>query len=126
MSNIGDCMDIGKVNDSSINSMVNTAKDKVDKASSDDFENRLKNAMNKQDDAGLKKACNDFEGIFLKMMYKQMKATVPKSELIESDYGKEVFDSMLDEKLMDEASQTQGMGLSDMLYKQLRKKMEPE
>jgi flagellar protein FlgJ len=77
--------------------------------------------MNSKDDKELKSACQQFESIMLDMMYKQMKATVTKSDLIESDPGTEIFQSMLDENLMGQASKTGSFGLAESLYKQLSK-----
>ena len=113
-------MEIGKINDSSINSKIDNSKNKVTDSS---FEERLKNAMNSKDDKELKKVCSDFEGIMMNMMFKEMKATIPKSDLIPQDSGSEIFNSMLDDKLMEEASKKQGMGLADILYKQLSRQL---
>ena len=95
-----------------------------DKVSSGDFESRLKKAMGDKDRKELKKACLEFEQVFLSMMYKQMKATVPKSDLTSGDSGREIFEGMLDDKLTEEASQNGKLGLADMLYKQLEKQMD--
>lgn len=113
-------MEIGKINDTSINNTLDNTKNKV---TDDSFESRLKNAMSTKDEKELKKACNDFEGIMMNMMYKEMKATIQKSSLIPKDSGTDIFNSMLDDKLMEEASKTQGMGLADILYKQLSKQL---
>jgi Rod binding domain-containing protein len=51
-----------------------------------------------------------------------MRATVPKSELIQEDYGKKVYESMLDEKIVDAAVNSGGIGLGDALYKLLKAK----
>ncbi|MCX7842476.1 MAG: rod-binding protein [Clostridia bacterium] len=109
-------MEIGGINDKTFNNTLNNAKNKIKQ---DDFEKRLQNAVDSKDDKELKKVCRDFEGIILNMMYKQMKATVPKTELLPGDISREIFDSMLDEKLMEEASRGRGIGLADMLYKQM-------
>lgn len=113
-------MDITKINESTMNNTIDNAKSKV---ADDGFEKRLKSAMNANDDKALKKVCSDFESIMLNMMFKEMKATVQKSEFIPEDSGTKIFDSMLDEKLMDEASKGKGLGLGDMLYKQLSKQL---
>lgn len=42
-----------------------------------DFEAKLKRAMENKDEKALKEACQQVEEIFLQMMYKQMKATIP-------------------------------------------------
>ncbi len=83
------------------------------------FEEKLKAAMEKNDDAELKDACKQFEGIMLDILYKQMKATVIRSDLIEADPGREIYESMLDESMMENASRISSFGLADSLYKQL-------
>ena len=57
------------------------------------------------------------------MMYKQMKATVPDDGLTEKSSARSIFEDMLDETMMERAS-GHGMGLSDMMYKQLGAKMD--
>jgi peptidoglycan hydrolase FlgJ len=113
-------MDISSINNNLNSNTMNNAKNKV---VDDDFQKQLKSAMDSKDDKQLKKVCNDFEGILLNMMYKEMKATVPKSDLLEEDPGKDIFDSMLDDKLMNEASSSGGIGLADVMYKQLSKQL---
>lgn len=109
-------MDVGGISNSYINNSLDTAKNKVE---GDEFEKKLQNALDKNDEKELKKACQEFEGLMLNMLYKQMKATVPKSSLIPEDRGKEIFESMLDDKIIEEASKSSSLGLSDVLYKQL-------
>lgn len=88
------------------------------KATDDNFEKRLKAAAENGQEAELKQVCKEFEGIFLNMMYKQMKATVPKSDYLQSDYGTEMYNAMMDETLVEAISQ-RGIGLGDYMYKQL-------
>ncbi|MCX8125473.1 MAG: rod-binding protein, partial [Spirochaetes bacterium] len=82
----------------------NTIENAKNKATDSDFEKSLQRAMDQKDEQQLKKVCKDFEGILLNMMYKEMKATVPKSGLLPNDMGNEIFESMLDDKLLEEAS----------------------
>jgi len=110
-------MEVGSVNSKkTLDSVQNTKT----KSAADDFEKRLKAAAESGNDAELKQVCKEFEGIFVSMMYKQMRATVPKSDYLQSDSATEIFNSMLDEKLCDAASQ-RGIGLGDMMYKQMSK-----
>ncbi len=113
-------MEIGKINGNITGATIDNARNKVNDST---FDMHLKNAMNKGNDQELKKVCKEFEEIILNMMYKQMKASIPKSELLQDDPAKDIFDSMLDEKLMGEASKSGGAGLGDMLYKQLEKRL---
>jgi len=82
------------------------------------FEEVLTRAYTDGDKEKLKEACKDFEGIFLGMMFKQMKRTVPESELFPKSYAREIFEEMLDEELVNNAKGT-GLGIADVLYKQL-------
>lgn len=113
-------MEVGKIGNAGNKSTINTVKNK---ASDSLFETELQNAFDKNDEKQLKQACQEFESLFMNMMYKQMKATVVKSELIPQDSGRDIFESMLDDKMMEEASSGKGIGLSDVLYKQLSKQL---
>ncbi|NLD47154.1 MAG: flagellar biosynthesis protein FlgJ [Clostridiaceae bacterium] len=109
-------MDISKINLNQINSSASSA---VNKAESKDFENRLESVMKSKDEKELKKVCKEFEGILLGIIYKQMKATVPKAGLIPDGIGRDIFEGMLDDKIIEEASKNRSYGLADDLYKQL-------
>jgi len=111
---------INGINKDMINNTVDSVKNKV---SGDDFKKRLEAAIDNGDDIELKKACRDFEGIILNMLFRQMKATVPKSGFLSDSAALDIFDSMLDEKLMEEASKRGSLGLADTLYKQLGKQL---
>lgn len=116
-------MDIGKigVNTNMASSGLDSASAEraAQQAQDSEFEKLLQAAIEKKDEKGLKEACRQFEGIIIEMMYKQMKATVVKSGFLEQDPGTDIFNSMLDEKLADIASQSGGFGLAETLYKQL-------
>ncbi len=89
----------------------------------ENFESALQKAFDDGDKKKLKEACNEFESVMLKMLYKQMKATVPDGGLTEKSSARSIFEDMLDEELMDQSSE-RGMGISDMMYKQLSAKMD--
>lgn len=112
-------MDIGNINRNSIDSLTNDATRSAAQAVDNSFAKKLEAAVQNNDDKELKKASQDFEGIMLNMMYKQMKATIIKSDLIKKDAGTEIFESMQDENLMELASKTGSLGLAESLYKQL-------
>lgn len=65
----------------------------------------------------------EFEGLLLNMVYKQMRATVVKSNLIPKPMGREIFESMLDDELVKEASKDRSYGLAEELYKQLSRNL---
>ncbi len=114
-------MDIGKISGSTAGNLTNEATQSAAQASDDSFAKKLEAAVNGNDDKELKKACQDFESIMLSMMYKSMKATITKSDLVEEDAGTEIFESMQDDNLMEQASKTGSLGLAESLYKQLSK-----
>jgi flagellar protein FlgJ len=71
-----------------------------------------------KDQAKMKKACQDFEAVFLNYMLSQMRETVPKSGLTGNDPGESIYRGMMDEELSHQMAASGGMGLADMLYRQ--------
>ena len=74
------------------------------------------------DEAKLKKACQDFEAVFIGQIWKQMRASVPKEGLLHSK-EEESYLSMFDQELSVKMSQSGGIGLSDMLYANLSERL---
>lgn len=67
----------------------------------------------------LQDACEGFEAMLLSIMYKEMRNTVPKNQLFGDDNAHDIWQSMLDSAMMEEAATTGGIGLADVLYRQL-------
>ena len=88
-----------------------------------DFESTLKKAFDEGDKEKLRKVCNEFEAVMLKMLFKQMKATIDESGLTEKSRAREIFEDEFDDLLMEQASE-RGMGISDMMYRQLSARMD--
>lgn len=99
------------------------AQDSKTNAADKSFEDALNAAVKSKDTDKLKNVCKEFEGILMNMMYKQMKATVPKSDLIPEQSGREIFQSMLDDELVNQASERSSFGLAETLYKQLSRQV---
>lgn len=110
-------MDVGSI---SSKTALDSARYTQTQSTDDDFEKRLMAAAENGDDSELKQVCKEFEGIFISMMFKQMRATVPKSDYLKSDSSTEIFNSMFDDELCDVAAQ-RGIGLGEMMYKQMSK-----
>jgi flagellar protein FlgJ len=70
-------------------------------------------------DKELKEACKGFEAMFLSMMYKEMRATVPEDKLFGESNGQKIFQDMRDSELMKNVAESGGVGLADMMYRQL-------
>ncbi len=95
---------------------LNSAKRKIENNA---FDKVLKGAISKTSEKELREVCNQFEQLFLQMMYKQMKASVPRSDFLSGGRAGEIFQSMLDEKLMENASKRGSVGIADSLYRQM-------
>lgn len=77
------------------------------------------NEIDPKKDRELRDACEGFEAMFLTLMYKEMRKTVPENKLFGQSHGEKIWHSMLDEAMMDDAAKSGGVGLADMLYEQL-------
>jgi len=73
-------------------------------------------------DGELRKACAEFESLFIFYLLKEMRATVPKSGFIGGGRAEEIYTSMLDSQLAKEMSSKGGIGLSTILLDQLGEK----
>jgi len=69
----------------------------------------------------LRKACADFESIFLYQMLKTMRNTIPQSGLTNKMTGKDTYQAMMDQKIAEELANKGGMGIQGALYHQLQK-----
>lgn len=70
----------------------------------------------------LKKACKEFESIFIFQLIKSMRKTVEKNGLIDGGKGEEIFQSMLDQRYAEKMGETEELGLANELYKQLSRR----
>ncbi len=115
-------MEISGISGSSVNQTIGDARNKVRE---DSFEKQLNAALTQGDREKLKQVCSEFESILLGILYRQMKATVPKSEFFLGSIARDVFESMLDDRLIQEAAKSGGMGLAQSLYRQLSSLIKP-
>jgi flagellar protein FlgJ len=69
--------------------------------------------------ARLKAAAQEFEAIMLELMVKEMRKNVPESPIFGRDTGREVFNEMLDAQYVRLIVQRGGLGLTDLLTRQL-------
>lgn len=99
-------------------SMVNGINQK-NKANN--LENQMKSAAKSKEKEELKEACNQFEEYFLNQLMKEMRTTVDKSSLVNKGQAEEMFTEMLDQELTKGSVKAGGIGISDMLFKQLNK-----
>lgn len=68
----------------------------------------------------LKKIAQDFESILIHKMLQSMQKTIPKSGLLDSFAG-DMYESMFYEEVANEMSKREGLGLGDMVYRELNR-----
>ena len=78
----------------------------------------IKNAAKQNSPDAFKAAAQQFEGLFVNMLIKSMRATIPSSGLNDSSAQK-MYTGMLDQQLSQTIAQ-RGIGLADMMVKQLK------
>lgn len=79
--------------------------------------NTVKDKPQKPDD--MKKATKEFEAFFLSYMLKTMRESVPKDGLLSGGKSEEIYTSMLDEALSKEMSERGGIGIGELMLRQL-------
>jgi flagellar protein FlgJ len=67
----------------------------------------------------LREATQQFESLFVSQLLKSMRATVPESHLFGSESSQNVFREMLDQEFASRAADSGGIGIGEMLYRQL-------
>lgn len=72
------------------------------------------------DDARLRKAAQDLEGLFVEQLFKAMRESVPEGGLIDGGSGEEMFTGLMDQHLAARVPAGWESGLGAALYRQLR------
>lgn len=82
----------------------------------------MENLQSKEDDKRLMDVCKEFESVFLYMMLKEMRKTVPDNDgFVEKSQGTRIFEEMHLEELSKEMSKADnGLGIAKMLYDQFK------
>jgi len=78
-----------------------------------------KSPSGSRDPQELKKACSEFESLFIFHLLKEMRATVPKSGFLSGGRREDMYLSMFDAQIAREMASTRGIGLSNLLMKHL-------
>ncbi|SUZ72142.1 uncharacterized protein METZ01_LOCUS24996 [marine metagenome] len=86
--------------------------------------NKIPETKGVSDDAKLREAANDFEAIFIQQMLKTMRKTSFESDLLPKSEGEKVFQSLLDEQYALLSAKSGSLGLSEMIYQQLKPKVD--
>jgi flagellar protein FlgJ len=70
----------------------------------------------------LRKACQNFEAVFISKLWQEMRNTVPKEGYTNSKQ-EDMYMSMFDKDFAEKMAQSGGIGLADMIYEQLSEKL---
>ncbi len=69
----------------------------------------------------LKAACQDFESIFIYKLLEQMRSTIPQEGYLHGS-GEGVYNAICDQQVAQALAKGRGIGLAEMLYRQLSQK----
>lgn len=68
--------------------------------------------------SALYKAAQEFESLFVNMMLKSMRQTVPQTGLNDGGFAEDIFEDMLYEERAKDMTKSANFGLADTLYRQ--------
>jgi Rod binding domain-containing protein len=74
----------------------------------------------------LRRVAHQLEGVFLNQLFQAMRASVPEDGFLAAAPGQELFTSLLDERLADQAAARMHNGIGEALYRQLARRLPPE
>ena len=78
----------------------------------------------KLDREKLKKACTDFEALFMAQMLKSMRQTIPETGFLGKGLGNDIYQGFMDQEVSQKLSQSKGLGLGKAIYRQMLKREE--
>jgi peptidoglycan hydrolase FlgJ len=78
----------------------------------------------KLDGEKLKKACTDFEALFMAQVLKSMRQTIPQTGFLGKGLGSDIYQGFMDQELSQKLSQSKGLGLGKVIYRQMLKREE--
>ena len=73
------------------------------------------------DEEKLRKACTDFESIFLNQILQAMRQTIPHGGFLKEGPEKDIFQSLFDQELSRSLAGRKGMGLGEMIFRQMKR-----
>lgn len=69
----------------------------------------------------LRKVAEEFEGLLLEQMVREMRKTVPKTDLLGDRKHEDLFSEMLDSEFVHRMTQRGGLGVADLLMQDWRR-----
>ncbi|MDJ0808637.1 MAG: rod-binding protein [Desulfobacterales bacterium] len=77
-----------------------------------------------RDQKRLNKACAEFEALLVQKLFQTMRASIPKSGLIDGGSAEEIYTAMLDQKVAQDMALQGGLGLSARMKAQIVRYMD--
>lgn len=115
-------MDIKAVN--SINTQEISTKTSESPQDLGDFDALLEEAKKTGDTTKLREATDALETVFINMMLKTMRTSIPETEgFFKKSESEKTFQGMLDEAYAEKMSKAGGIGISDMIFDQFEKSL---
>lgn len=87
----------------------------------DKLQQSVQAAQESGDLDALKKVAKEFEEIFVNMLLKSMRSTIMDGGLTEKSNQRGIFEGMLDEEFAKQISDKGGIGIQDMMVRQLQR-----
>jgi len=95
---------------------------KPDGISGPKAQEEIKNLYSTQrEEKKLKEACQEYESMFISQLLSTMRKSVPKSDIFGDRKNEEMFQDMMDGEVAKTWSKTEGIGLANILYQQMKK-----
>jgi flagellar protein FlgJ len=66
----------------------------------------------------MEKVARDFESVFINKLFESMRKAIPKSDLFDSS-AMDMYQSMTDQEMAKKMAERKGMGIGEMVYKDL-------
>lgn len=83
------------------------------------LDEKLVKAYDTKDDEKLKETCQEFESMFVNLMLKEMRKTIPESDFMPQSFATQTFEEMYDEEIAKSVSKGKGIGIADAMYRQM-------
>jgi flagellar protein FlgJ len=74
----------------------------------------------------LRKACAEFESLFMNYLLKEMRSTVPESGLVSGGTAESIYTSMMDAQMAREIAFSRGIGMADLFERQMQASLKKE
>jgi len=104
------------------NPTLQTGQIYKEQSSSEGFQAAMEAALRKNDSIELRKACEGLESYFLQVIFREMRKTsLSAGGIFTKSSAEEIFEDMLYEEYSKTAALRGGIGLADMMYRQLYK-----